>query len=63
MFATLEDALVDAWLIIIEEDIDRDSAASIHEDHDGQPFALVTVEEGWSLTASHELTEMAELHK
>jgi hypothetical protein len=57
-FASLEDVPVGTWPIIIEENIDTDGAAGIHEDHDGQPFALVTAEEGWSLTASHELIEM-----
>lgn len=57
-FARLEDVPVGTWPIIIEEDIHTDGAAGIHEDDDGQPFALVTAEPGWSLTASHELIEM-----
>ncbi len=57
-FADLEDVPVGTWPIIIEEDIDEDGAAGVHEDTDGQPFALVTAEEGWSMTASHELIEM-----
>ena len=57
-FAKLEDVPVGAWPIIIEENIDTPGAAGVHEDKDGQPFALVTAEQGWSLTASHELVEM-----
>jgi hypothetical protein len=57
-FGDLEDVPVGTWPIIIEEDIDLPGAAGVHEDSDGQPFSLVTAEEGWSLTASHELVEM-----
>lgn len=57
-FGRLEDLPVGTWPIIIEDDIDVPGAAGIHEDHDGQPFALVTAGNGWSLTASHELVEM-----
>jgi len=57
-FGDLEDVPVGTWPIIIEEDIDVPGAAGVHEDSDGQPFSLVTAEEGWSLTASHELVEM-----
>lgn len=57
-FADLEDVPIGTWPIIIEEDIDEEGAAGVHEDTDGQPFALVTAEEGWSMTASHELIEM-----
>lgn len=57
-FGDLEDVPVGTWPIIIEENIDVPGAAGVHEDSDGQPFSLVTAEEGWSLTASHELVEM-----
>jgi len=57
-FASLEDVPVGTWPIIVEDDIHTDGAAGIHEDNDGQPFALVTADTGWSLTASHELIEM-----
>jgi hypothetical protein len=57
-FADLEDVPVGTWPIILQEDIGVAGAAGIHEDSDGQPFSLVTAEEGWSLTASHELVEM-----
>jgi hypothetical protein len=57
-FGRLEDVPVGTWPIIIEDDIGTPGAAGVHEDKDGQPFALVTAERGWSLTASHELVEM-----
>ena len=57
-FAELEDVPVGTWPIILEEDIHLPGAAGVHEDNDGQPFALVTAADGWSLTASHELVEM-----
>lgn len=57
-FAELEDVPVGTWPIILETDINFDGAAGVHEDKDGQPFALVTAEDGWGLTASHELIEM-----
>jgi hypothetical protein len=57
-FADLEDVPVGTWPIIVEEDIKVEGAAGVHEDSDGQPFALVTAGSGWSLTASHELIEM-----
>jgi hypothetical protein len=58
VFASLDDVPVATWPIILEEDIGVEGAAGIHEDQDGQPFALVTAQDGWSLTASHELVEM-----
>jgi hypothetical protein len=57
-FGRLEDVPVGYWPIIVEDDIRTPGAAGIHEDKDGQPFALVTAGSGWSLTASHELVEM-----
>ena len=57
-FGRLEDLPVGTWPIILQEDIDVEGASGIHEDEDGQPFALVTADTGWSLTASHELIEM-----
>jgi hypothetical protein len=57
-FGRLEDLPVGTWPIIVEDNIGVDDAAGIHEDQDGQPFALVTAGNGWSLTASHELVEM-----
>jgi hypothetical protein len=57
-FAKLEDVPVGHWPIIVEDDIDTPGAAGVHEDNNGQPFALVSAGSGWSLTASHELIEM-----
>jgi Lipase (class 3) len=60
-FATLEDVPVGYWAVIIRDDIQDASAAGIHEDENGQPFALVTASADinvWSITASHEALEM-----
>jgi hypothetical protein len=56
-FATLEDVPVGYWPIIVTEE-DLGNAAGIHEDKEGQPFALVKFDNGWALTASHECCEM-----
>jgi hypothetical protein len=56
-FATLEDVPPGYWPVIVTEQ-DLGDAAGIHEDREGQPFALVRYEYGWSLTASHECLEM-----
>lgn len=56
-FSKLDDVPVGYWPIIITED-DLGDAAGIHEDKQGQPFALVKFDNGWSLTASHECLEM-----
>jgi hypothetical protein len=57
-FAQLEDVPIDYWPIIIRDDIDVPGAEGVHEDDNGQPFALVHYTPAWSLTASHELLEM-----
>ena len=57
-FARLEDVPIGTWPIVVEDNINTPGAAGVHEDKDGQPFALVMAESGWSLTASHELIEM-----
>lgn len=56
-FARLEDVPIGYWPMIIRDDIGFD-AAGIHLDEDGQPFALITAGNAWSLTASHECLEM-----
>ncbi|HTO53811.1 MAG TPA: hypothetical protein VMR50_10520 [Myxococcota bacterium] len=59
-FARLEDVPLGTWPILIQDDIGY-YAAGIHQDHDGQPFALVesSTEDGVvSLTTSHECLEM-----
>jgi hypothetical protein len=57
-FVSLEDVPIDYWPMIVRDDIRVPGAAGIHQDKDGQPFALVQYSDGWSLTASHELLEM-----
>lgn len=56
-FPTLEDVPIGYWPIIVSEE-DLGDAAGIHEDKEGQPFALVKYDYGWGLTASHEVLEM-----
>jgi len=60
-FDKLEDVPVGYWPMIIRDDIGVPGAAGIHEDKDGQPFALISASsdlDTWSLTASHEAFEM-----
>jgi len=60
-FEKLEDVPVGYWAMRIMDDIQVDGAAGIHEDENGQPFALITASSSldtWSLTASHEAFEM-----
>src|SRR4051812_6294155 len=54
-FPALEDVPLGYWPIIVRDDIGVSGAAGIHLDQDGQPFALVSMSDSWSLTASHEL--------
>jgi hypothetical protein len=61
VFPRLEDVPVGYWPIIIMDDIHQSGAAGVHEDENGQPFALVTASDDrdvWSLTCSHEMIEM-----
>src|SRR2546430_1273445 len=53
-FNKLEDVPIGYWPIILRDDIGTPGAAGVHEDKNGQPFALVTAGDGWALTASHE---------
>jgi hypothetical protein len=57
-FPTLEDVPVGYWPILVQDDINTPGAAGVHQDKDGQPFALVQMSNSWSLTASHEMLEM-----
>lgn len=57
-FPTLEDVPLGYWPMMVRSDIGTPGAAGIHLDKDGQPFALITMSDSWSLTASHELLEM-----
>jgi hypothetical protein len=57
-FAKLEDVPTDYWPVIIRDDIKSSGAAGVHQDNNGQPFALVQFSNEWPLTASHETLEM-----
>jgi hypothetical protein len=57
-FNKLEDVPIGYWPIIVRDDIGVSGAAGVHEDKNGQPYALVTAGSGWALTASHETLEM-----
>ncbi len=46
------------WPIRIMADIGDPSAAGYHTDANNQPYAVVKFEDGWTVTASHELLEM-----
>jgi len=52
-FERLEDVPLGYWPMIVQDDIGFEGAAGIHLDKDGQPYALITSGDGWSLTASH----------
>jgi len=56
-FETLEDVPTGYWPVIVRDDIGV-GAAGIHLDDDGQPFGLVSANNRWTLTASHEILEM-----
>lgn len=58
-FPRLEDVPVGYWPMIVETDINVPGAAGVHSDDNGQPFALIAMSDSWSLTASHEMLEMA----
>jgi hypothetical protein len=55
-FDSLEDVPLGYWPVIVVDDVPN--AAGVHLDKNGQPFALVEFDEGWALTASHEVLEM-----
>lgn len=57
-FPSLDDMPADYWPVIVKDQIDVAGAAGVHEDENGQPFALVEMSDSWSLTASHETLEM-----
>jgi predicted chitinase len=60
-FDTLDDVPIGYWPILVMDNIDQQGAAGIHEDRNGQPFALVSAAaeiDEWSVTASHEALEM-----
>ena len=45
-FAKLEDVPIDYWPVIVRDDIKTPGAAGVHEDKNGQPFALVQFDDG-----------------
>jgi hypothetical protein len=57
-FPRLEDVPTGYWPMIVKTDINTPGAAGVHEDKNGQPFALISMSDSWSLTASHEMLEM-----
>lgn len=57
-YPRLEDVPVGYWPMVVKTDIEIPGAAGIHLDDNGQPFALITMSDSWSLTASHETLEM-----
>jgi hypothetical protein len=59
-FARPQDVPPGYWPMFVRDDIGVPGAAGIHEDKNGQPFALITAGDldTWSLTASHEAIEM-----
>jgi len=57
-FAALEDVPNGYWPVIVMDDIHTAGAAGVHQDKNGQPYALVEASDSWSLTASHESLEM-----
>src|SRR5712691_3227825 len=57
-FATLDDVPNGYWPVIVMHNINTPGAAGVHQDKDGQPYALVQYSRSWSLTASHEVLEM-----
>lgn len=60
-FEKLDDVPVGYWAMRVMDDIQVEGAAGVHEDQNGQPFALISASpnlDTWSLTASHEAFEM-----
>ena len=57
-FPSLKDVPAGYWPMIVKQDINTPGAAGVHEDKNGQPFALIAMSDSWSLTASHEMLEM-----
>ena len=57
-FHKLEDVPLGYWPVVIQTDIHQEGALGIHLDKNNQPFALVTFDNNWAFTASHETLEM-----
>src|SRR5229473_561678 len=52
-FDSLESVPVDYWPVILRDDINEPGAGGYHTDDNGQPFALVQVDDNWPITTSH----------
>jgi hypothetical protein len=57
-FPKVQDMPIGYWPMLIRNDIEKEGAEGIHLDNEGQPYALITYSDSWSLTASHEMCEM-----
>jgi hypothetical protein len=57
-FPRAKDMPVGYWPMFVRNDIEQEGAEGIHLDKHGQPYALITYSDSWSLTASHEMCEM-----
>jgi hypothetical protein len=57
-FAALENVPPGYWSVTVMQNPPGQARGGIHEDRSGQPFALVPDDDGWSLSASHEVMEM-----
>ena len=57
-FAALGDMPNGYWPVIVMDNIHTAGASGVHQDKNGQPYALVEASDSWSLTASHEVLEM-----
>ena len=57
-FATLDDVPLGYWHVVIDDTIPFDAGGIHLNDDNGQPYALVTYSDDWSLTTSHEVIEM-----
>jgi len=57
-FPRAKDVPLGYWTMFVKNDIEHEGAEGIHLDKHGQPYALITYSDSWSLTASHEMCEM-----
>ena len=60
-FDALDDVPIGYWPLVVMDNINTPGASGIHEDKNGQPYALISASadlDVWSLTASHEAMEM-----
>jgi hypothetical protein len=57
-FSTLDSVPSGYWTLTVFQNPPGQVKGGIHEDKQGQPFALVPDADGWSVSASHEVLEM-----